>query len=275
MTPQGEPATVIVASTTNLASMTIAGVLIGDLGFASTGVSLLGKPVYQNGSLLLAFFEGSIISPPELDKFFNPQAYIFLSTHRAESGIPALTAHVTGNFSTKAESGGNGRELGRADPALVKNYLRALAARKEEVEGYDITMEATHHGPTSLQKPVMFVELGATEKEWKDRHAARVVGEALLKSLTEKEIWSRVALGFGGTHYPRKFTDMSVESDLAFSFVAPKHALEQVDEAMFGQMMQKTTAPVRYAVVDWKGLGQHKQKILGLASQFGLEVVRA
>ena len=275
MTPQGEPATVIVASTTNMASVTIAEALIQDSGFASTGVNLLGKPVYQKGSLLLAFFEGSIVSPPDLDEFFNPQAYIFLSTHRAESGIPALTAHTTGNFSGEAEVGGNGRELGRADPALVKNYLRALAARKDEVNGYDITMEATHHGPTSLQKPVMFVELGATEKEWKDRRAATVIGEALLKSLTEKEIWSKIALGFGGTHYPRKFTEMNIGSDFAFSFVAPKHALEHVDEGMFGQMLQRTAAPVRYAVVDWKGLGQHKQKILDLAGRFGLEVVRA
>ena len=275
MTPQGEPATVLIASTANLASMTIAEALINNSGFASTGVSLLGKPVYQKGSLLLAFFDGSIVSPPDLDEFFNPQAYIFLSTHRAESGIPALTAHTTGNFSSEAEVGGNGKELGRADPALLKNYLRALAARKEEVKGYEITMEATHHGPTSLQKPVMFVELGATEKEWKDRHAAAVIGEALLKSLAEKEIWSKVALGFGGTHYPRKFTEMSIESDFAFSFVAPKHALEHVDEAMFGQMLRRTTAPARYAIVDWKGLGPHKQRILGLASQFGLEVVRA
>jgi D-aminoacyl-tRNA deacylase len=275
MTPQGEPATVLVASTTNVASMTIARALIDDFGFSSTGVSLLGKPVYQNGSLLLAFFDGAIVSPPDLDEFFNPQAYIFLSTHRAESGIPALTAHTTGNFSGEAEVGGNGRELGRADPALVKNYLRALAAKKGEVTGYEITMEATHHGPTSLKKPVMFVEVGATEKEWKDMHAAAVVGGALLESLSRKEIWIKVALGLGGTHYPRKFTEMSIDSDIAFSFVAPKHALEHVDEAMFGQMLQRTAAPVRYAVVDWKGLGPHKQRILGLASQFGLEVIRA
>jgi D-aminoacyl-tRNA deacylase len=274
MMPQGEPATVLVASTSNVASMTIADALI-ERGFASTGVNLMGRAVYQMGSFLLAFFDGSIVSPPELDQFFNPQAYIFLSTHRAESGIPALTAHTTGNFSSEANVGGSGRELGRADPALLKNYLRALNDRKDEVKGYHITMEATHHGPTSLQKPLMFVELGATEKEWKDRRAAGVIAEALIKSLTEKEIWSKVALGFGGTHYPTKFTEMTLETDTAFSFVAPKHALEFVDEAMFGQMVQRTSAPVRYAVVDWKGLGQHKQKILDFAGKFGLEVVRA
>lgn len=275
MTPQGEPATVIVASSSNPASATIAHALIQNSGFTSTGVNLLGKPVYQKGSFLLAFFDGSIVSPPDLDQFFNPQAYIFLSTHRAESGIASLTAHTTGNFSAKAEVGGNGRELGRADPALLKNYLRALAETRGRVREYEITMEATHHGPTSLQKPLLFVELGSTNKHWRDTKAAAVIADALMQSLTEKSIWSKVALGFGGTHYPQKFTEMTLESDTAFSFVAPKHALEFVDEAMFGQMLQRTNAPVRYAVVDWKGLGQHKQKILDLAGKFGLEVVRA
>ena len=273
--PQGEPATLLVASTSNLASKTIAQALIDGGGFGSTGVNLLGNPVYQKGSLLLAFFEGSIVSPPDLDQFFNPQAYIFLSAHKAESGIPSLTAHTTGNFSAEAQVGGNGRELGRADPALLKNYLRALAGRSGEVKEYEITMEATHHGPTSLQKPVLFIELGSSEKNWGDSRAAAVMGEALLESLAARDIWSRVALGFGGTHYPRKFTEMTLGSDLAFSFVAPKHALEHVDEAMFGQMLQRTSAPVKYAAVDWKGLGKHKQRILDLAGQFGLEVIRA
>ncbi len=275
MMPQGEPATVLVASVSNVASKAIAGALVETSGFASTGVNLMGQPVYQKGSYLLAYFEGPIVSPPDLDQFFNPQAYIFLSAHKAESGIPSLTAHTTGNFSDRAEVGGKGRELGRADPALVKNYLKALMERKGDVPGYEITMEATHHGPTSLQKPVMFVELGSTEKQWRDAKAASVMAEALMKSLMAREIWTKVALGFGGTHYPQKFTEMVLESDTAFSFVAPKHALEHVDEAMFGQMIRRTVDPVKYAVVDWKGLGPHKQKILGLASQFGLEIVRA
>ena len=274
MIPQGEPATVLVASASNVASKTIADALVETSGFASTGVNLMGRPVYQKGSFLLAFFEGSIVSPPDLDQFFNPQAYIFLSTHRAESGIPSLTAHTTGNFSSKAELGGIGRELGRADPALVKNYLRALAERKGDVPGYEITMEATHHGPTSLQKPVMFIELGSTEKQWRDRKAATVMAEALMRSLTAREIWAKIALGFGGTHYPEKFTKMVVEEDMAFSFVAPKYALDHIDSDMFGKMLQRTNAPVRYAVLEWKGLGPNKEKVVGLVRQFGLEEIR-
>ncbi len=274
MTPQGEPATVLLASSSDLASRTLAQALVETQGFVSTGVDLLGEPVYQKGSLLLATFEGIIVRPPSLDDYFNPQAYIFLSRHSAESGIASLTAHTTGNFSPEAKFGGNGREMSRVDPSLMKNYLRALAKRKEEVSDYKITVEATHHGPTSLGKPVLFVELGSSEKYWGDEDAARVVAEAVVESLTQKEIWSDVALGFGGTHYPEKFTRLSIEGDLAFSFIVPKYALEHVDEEMFGQMIQRTAAPVKKAVVDWKGMGAYKDKVAGLASQFGLELVR-
>jgi D-aminoacyl-tRNA deacylase len=274
MNPQGEPATVIVASSTDLASTTLAKALIDGQGFQSTGVDLLGSPVYQRGSFLLARFEGMIVFPPDLDKFFNPQAYIFLSRHSAESGIASLTAHTTGNFSDETKFGGGARELGRSDPSLLKNYLISLSKRKERLPGYEVTMEATHHGPTSLQKPVLFVELGSSDKYWGDAKAAAVVGEALFESLSEKTIWSKAAIGFGGTHYPEKFTKLVIEEDMAVSFVAPKYALEHVDDQMVGQMIQKTAAPVKYALLDWKGLGAHKDKVQGLASQFGLEVIR-
>lgn len=274
MEVQGEPATVIVATSSDLASRTLAQALVDGQGFESTGVKLFGKAVYQKGSLLLAFFEGIIVEPPDLDEYFNPQAYVFLSRHSAESGIPSLTAHTTGNFTAVAKFGGSGRELGRADPALLKNYMRSLAKRRGMVEGYQLTMEATHHGPTSLQKPVLFVELGSSEKYWGDTTAAGVVGEALVESLTQKEVWSKVALGFGGTHYPEKFTRMEIEGDVAFSYIIPKHSLGDIDQEVFGQMLQRTNAPVRTAVLDWKGLGTHKERITGLVSQFGLEQVR-
>jgi D-aminoacyl-tRNA deacylase len=274
LNPQGEPATVILSSTTDLASRTLADALVEGEGFKSTGVNLLGEPVYQKDSFLLARFEGMIVFPPDLDEYFNPQAYIFLSRHSADSGIPSLTAHTTGNFSNEAKFGGSGKELGRADPALLKNYLRALWGHRAEAPGYEITMEATHHGPTSLQKPVLFVELGSSEKYWGDKGAARVVGRALMESLRNREIWTKIAIGFGGTHYSEKFTKLLLEEEYAFSFVAPKYALEHVDEGTVGQMLQRTNAPVRYAVLDWKGLGPHKERVVTLVKQFGLEEIR-
>ena len=274
MNPQGEPATVLLSTTSDLASRTLAGALIGEQGFSSTGVELFGKQVYQKDSFLLVFYEEMIVHPPDLDSFFNPQAYIFLSRHYAESGIPSLTAHTTGNLTAEAKFGGKAREVGRSDPGLLKNYMRSLAKRRGRLGPYEITLEATHHGPTSLGKPVLFVELGSSEKYWGDKEAASVVGEALIESLREKEIWTKTGIGFGGTHYPEKFTRMVVEEDWAISYCVPKHALGELDEGMMGQLIQRSSSPVRYAILDWKGLGQHKEKVTGLVSKFGLEVVR-
>lgn len=264
----------LVATSNEPASSTLAAALINRHGFESTGVNLLGKPVYQKDSILLFFFEGVIVEPPDLDAYFNPQAYIFLSRHSAESGIAALTAHTTGNFSAEAKHGGRAKELSRVNPDLLKNYMNTLSSRKAKVENYDITIEATHHGPTSLAKPVLFVEIGSTERNWSDTAAAGIAADSLMESLQQRKVWSKVALGFGGTHYPDKFTGLLADSDVALSFVVPKYALKDVDEAMMGEMLSKTTAPVRYAALDWKGLGEHKDKISNLAGKFGLEVMR-
>lgn len=272
--PRGEPATVIVASASDLASRTLAEAMVSGQGFESTGVNLFGRPVHQKGSLLLAVFEEKIVFPPDLDKYFNPMAYVFLSRHSAASGIASLTAHTTGNLTAEAEFGGSPRELGRSDPMLLKNYMRSLSRRRERVPGYEITLEATHHGPTSLNRPVTFVEIGSSESNFGDRRAAAVVAEALMESLTQRSVWGDVAIGLGGTHYPERFTKLELEGEVAFSFIVPKHSLEHVDEAMLGQMIQRTGAPVRYAALDWKGLGPQKGRIVDLVSRFGLEVLR-
>jgi len=264
---------VLVSSTKDPASKNMSNELIEGQGFASTRINFRGKPVYQNGSLLLALIDEEIIRPPNLDAYFNPQAYIFLSKHRAKSGVPSLTAHTTGNFG-EAELGGNPRELARTNPDLLKNYMISLSKRREKVAKYQITLEATHHGPTSLQKPVLFVELGSEEKNWEDGEAAKVVTEALLESLTEPKFWDKVGIGFGGTHYPEKFTRLLIDDEVALAAIAPRYALQGIDEMVFGQMLQKSTRTVKYVVLDWKGLGDQKDKIVGLARQFGLETIR-
>lgn len=272
--PGGSPTFVLVASSKNVASTTIASALIRDHGFESTGVRFGPKDLYQNGSVILATMDNEIIEPPDLDAYFRPQAYIFLSTHRAESGIPSLTVHTTGNFTDKEVLGAQPRQVGVIDPDLQKNYLIALNERRSQLDGYEITIEATHHGPTSLRRPVLFVELGSTEKQWGDAHAAGVVADALMASLASGRKWDRVALAFGGTHYPQKFNKVLLEGDCALSAVVAKHYLEWIDGEMFGQLIQRTSRFPRQVMVDWKGAGPHREKIISLSKQFALEVVR-
>ena len=111
--PAGTPTYVLVASAKNPASQTIANALIRAHGFESSGVRFGSTDLYQSGSVILATIDEEIIYPPDLDAYFRAQAYVFLSTHRAESGIPSLTVHTTGNFTDKEVLGARPK-IGRA-----------------------------------------------------------------------------------------------------------------------------------------------------------------
>jgi D-aminoacyl-tRNA deacylase len=274
MNPRGSPTIVIISSRRDPASKNISTQLVERHGFTSTGVSLLGNPVYQKDSLLLATFDEEIINPPDLDSFFNPLAYVFLSRHSAESRIASLTAHTTGNFSSEAKLGGKPREIGRVNPDLLKNYMIALWKRRDEAKGYQVTIEATHHGPTSLQKPVLFVEIGSSGENWGDRRAAEIVSDSLVDSLHSTATWEKVAIGFGGNHYSEKFNRLLVEGDMSLAAIVPRYSLKNFDAEMLAQLLQKCNRFVKYGALDWKGLGTSKDKITGLLEQFGLEAMR-
>jgi len=272
--PAGSPTFVLVASSKNPASKTIASSLVKGHGFESTGIRFQSTNLYQSGSVILATMDSEIIYPPDLDSFFRPQAYVFLSTHRSESEIPSLTVHTTGNFTDKEVLGARPREVGAIDPDLQKNYLLALNERRAKLQGYEITIEATHHGPTSLKRPVLFVELGSSEKQFEDSRAADVIADALMASLASGKRWEKVALAFGGTHYSEKFNGVLLDTDYALSAVVAKRYLEWIDSEMFGQLIQKTSRFPKYVMIDWKGAGPHREKIILLSKQFALEVVR-
>src|SRR5437773_977015 len=122
MMPHGSPTIVLVSSSKDPASQNLARELVENQGFASTRIAFRGRALHQKDSLLLATIDEEIIRPPNLDDYFNPQAYIFLSKHRAKSGVPSLTAHTTGNFG-EAELAGTPREIARGDLDHLMNYL--------------------------------------------------------------------------------------------------------------------------------------------------------
>ncbi|MEM3092899.1 MAG: D-aminoacyl-tRNA deacylase [Candidatus Nitrosocaldus sp.] len=208
-----------------------------------------------------------------ISRYIN--CYIFLSRHRSESNKPTLTSHSTGNFS-HASMGGNARELAYTYPSLQKCYMLNLYSNRGKVPNYDIVIEATHHGPTSLAKPVLFIEIGSSEKEWSDMDAVSVTCHSLLASIVNfKEYSKKVGVALGGTHYPEKFTNLLIDSDIALASVASKHNLKHIDESMLRQMIAKSIEPVRYIILDWKGLGGEKDRIVNLVSSVeGVEVIK-
>ncbi|MEM2138050.1 MAG: D-aminoacyl-tRNA deacylase, partial [Candidatus Anstonellaceae archaeon] len=96
--------------------------------------------------------------------------YIFASTHKSASNTPALTVHTPGNWGS-ADLGGEPRKLNVAFGSKVKVIAQAMKRLAGMAGlGYQLAIEADHHGPT-VSKPIIFVEIGSTEKEWNNETA--------------------------------------------------------------------------------------------------------
>ena len=82
-----------------------------------------------------------------------------------------------------------------------------------------------------------------------------------------------VAICFGGTHYPSKFTHQLLEGKYAIGTVMPKHALDNLDEELFSHIIAQNNM-AKFALLDWRGLGKNKQKILDLLELTSLEIIK-
>jgi D-aminoacyl-tRNA deacylase len=251
--------------------------IIENFEFKKTEKVYDSLPVYSYENILLASSQKQITDVgSELDEAFGTEdlQYVFISKHRAESQVPSLTAHSTGNFGAN-EFGGNPKEISKYSPSTLKRYLLALTALRSEIpQKYNITLEATHHGPTSLLRPSIFVELGSTPNEWSDQQAASCIAKALIRSLKNYARYNSCAVALGGTHYPEKFNKLILETEIALGVIVPKYALESIDDTIFSQILQKSEEKVTIVVIDNKGLGKHKGRIVSLVEAQGLEILK-
>jgi len=118
----------------------------------------------------------------------------------------ALTCHNTGNFSD-ANFGGYSRQVSVPHPQIQKSYIQSLWNARGKFPGFQITIEATHHGQTALNYPALFIEIGTTEKEWSNVNLGNSVGQIIVDVMKELQKSYPIAICFGGTHYPEKFTN--------------------------------------------------------------------
>jgi D-aminoacyl-tRNA deacylase len=270
---------VLVTSSNDLAGTTMSRYLMRSAEFASGSNRNADGQSYQSPryrNIQLYIFSGNLLTLENInDLYSNADVFIFLSKHRSQSSVPTLTCHFTGNFSADASYGGNPRQIAISYPSLQKGYLKAITAARQKVSGYEVIIEATHHGPTSLNKPVLFIELGSSEKQWADENAAAVICDTLLDILDNGfERYDKVGIALGGTHYPKKFNKLLLESKFALAAVASKHNLEAIDQEMLNQMLEKSIEKVTHVVLDSKGLGRQKDRILKMLEKTPLELYK-
>jgi D-aminoacyl-tRNA deacylase len=156
------------------------------------------------------------------EAFADPDILVVVSRHSGETG-PLLTAHFTGNFGP-AEFGGTEGAFARACPNAHAAAVAALD--RHAPEGYGVGTECTHHGPTGVGVPSMFVELGSGEAEWTDPAGARAVARAVLDLRGVSADREKQVAGFGGGHYAPRFERIVRETGWAVGHVAADWGLE-------------------------------------------------
>ena len=228
--------------------------------------------VYKGKYFDLAIISTPVISADWLEEKFDYDGYIFLSKHAAESDVLALTCHNTGNFSD-AKFGGYDRQVSIPHPYIQKLYIQNLWKTRSEFPQFQITIEATHHGPTALSKPALFIEVGTTEKEWNDVNLCNSIGKIIADVMKEPKKSYPIAIWFGGTHYSEKFTNELIHGKYSLGTVIPKHALEQVDQSLFSLIIERNVGATT-ALLDWNGMGKNKHKILEMLEKTSMEVIK-
>jgi D-aminoacyl-tRNA deacylase len=228
--------------------------------------------IYRGKYFDLLIIPTPAISADWLEEKFSYDGFVFLSKHAAESGVLALTCHSTGNFS-EAKFGGNNRQVAIPHPHLQKSYLQKLWQNRKDFSEFQITIEATHHGPTDLNKPSIFIEIGTTEKQWNDSTLCNSVAKIVVEIMKSEQKSNPVAICFGGTHYPDKFTKELIHGKFALGTVIPKHDLDFLDEELFSHILDRNNM-AKTALLDWGGLGQNKQKVLDMLNNTNLEIIR-
>lgn len=228
--------------------------------------------IYRGKDFDLVIISSPVISADWLEEEYDYDGYIFLSKHAAESGILALTCHNTGNFSD-ANFGGNNRQVSIPHPYIQKSYIQNIWNARSKFSEFQITIEATHHGPTALNKPALFIEIGTTEKEWNDVNLCNSIGQMIVDVMKRQQKSYPIAICFGGTHYSEKFTNELIHGKYSLGTVIPKHALGYIDQSLFSHIIKRNNDATA-ALLDWNGMGKNKQKILEMLGTTDLEVIK-
>lgn len=266
----------LLASNVDIASQNIKQKILKHYPFQQTQRTFQQNPIYKaevNGKkiTLVTLNEESINAQYLPQSFPEAELIVSISKHSSASGKPTLTVHTTGNFA-EAKLGGLPRTLSVAPASAMQTALKALARYQSEMNlNYQVSYECTHHGP-SLNVPIMFVELGSSEPQWRDSKAAEAVAHSAMATVADfmKTAYS-AALGIGGPHYNEKFTRMALDGEAMFGHMIPKYAISAVNSELLSQCMKKTSEKVTLAILDWKGIpSQDKPKLLSALQEADL-----
>ena len=266
----------IISSSKDSAGINIRNNLIELFDFKKLNVKFDNNEIYQynkiqNKIIKLYLTNNDLIFSENLDKKIDADILIFASKHRSRENTPSFAIHTIGNWG-RAELGGQEKKLCMSSAVLLKNLFIELNEPASNTN-FQLTMEATHHGPY-VEKPAVFVEIGSMEKEWNDKENGKIIAKTIMNSINNENKNYKIAVGIGGPHYCNNFNKIALRTDIALSHICPKHQLQNLNEELINQPLNKTVEKVDFILLDWKGLGKEKQRIINLLKNLNLEFKR-
>lgn len=251
---------IILFTSNNIASKNIADSLITNQGFTKSS-----EDTWQLGQTKLINTKAPTVLEVPTD--FDTDCLMVLSTHKSKNPGRMLTAHLPGNWDN-AEMGGSPRTLNIAPASVLKIMLQELDKEARKI-GWETSLEADHHGPT-CKLPILFVEIGSGEREWADKTAADAVARAITAVMKREERFETF-FGVGGGHYPKAFTKLTLQGELAVGHILPKYLIDTLDEDMFRQAIERSVEKVTKVIIakDETNMSQ-KEKIKAMAEKFSI-----
>ncbi|MEM1806023.1 MAG: D-aminoacyl-tRNA deacylase [Ignisphaera sp.] len=240
--------------------------------------------ICRNDNISLLGFSIDVIYLEVLNNFSSAEYYVIVSRHSAKSGKPSLTTHTPGNPWGRSDFGGRPWEIPPSNPILMWYIIKGL--NKYSIEfglenKYEVCYEVTHHGPTSINKPVTFVELGSSEKEWTNTNAQEAIAMAILEAIKEfrtrrTENECTISVGFGGSHYAPIFTKRAFEENECYGHMIPNYVIKELklEELKFIARKAIELTPGSKRIVIEKMRKEMREIIEEEADRRNLEIVR-
>lgn len=212
---------------------------------------------FKKGDDILVWHNKDLVFATDLSEYYDPECFICVFRHKSETPKPLLSIHATGNLKQPMREG-KPYEFGICHPGYMLTILRNL--QKYSPKEYQVIYEATHHSPTNLKKPIMFVEIGSSEEQWNDPKAVEAVAKSVL-DLLENQVTDFVScVGFGGGHYSDRFTRRALEENFAFGHIIPSFKFGELNPEVVQQIIDKTIG-CKTAVLDQRSQGKQEERV--------------
>jgi D-aminoacyl-tRNA deacylase len=253
----------VLTFTDDLASMNIRKALLPS--FKKINIQFHNHPVYQKDNIYLLLTDVHCVHAEHIDEEIRKELkmplelLLFATKHQSKSGIHSLSVHTNGNWGN-ADFGGTNGFLATCPVRFIHDTY--LLLKEKNVIGYEVIIEATHHGP-DVSVPSAWIEIGSDESSWIREDAGKIIADVLITILPnfsfELDQKIPVAVGIGGLHHCPEFVKRIERNEAYISHICPKYAGGSLTEDILIQAIEKSVPKANMILLDWKGLPDKKR----------------